>query len=322
MLKLFEKNQKLQIDCQEAYNLWDSLTSRYDAIHQINIYQNFIHDKEFKLLVTHTFTELIDNQVNKIEKQMNAYQLLLPERPPKSVRTPTNTEAYEDKYIASRYTSLLQDNITQQLRFIRTSLTNDDVRKMFVQFIKEEVDLYDSAVKYIKLKGWINTPPMYKQVPEGSTEILDAGEAFHLFDHLTARYQTIEKTQLYQNFAHDIDLKLILLIGLQQTLEKQVNMLEKESNKFGLPLTSQPPKSVNTTEGKDMYKDEAMYRDVFTGMQYMFELHATALRQCVTNDRLRQFYIKLLHDEISTLDTWVKYGKIKGWLRPVPMYKV
>lgn len=94
---------------------------------------------------------------------------------------------------------------------------------------------------------------------------MDAGEAFHIFDHLTARYLTIEKTQLYQNFAHDIDLKLILLIGLQQTLEKQVNILEKEINHFGLPLTSQPPKSVNTTEGQDMYQDATMYRDVFTG---------------------------------------------------------
>lgn len=207
--------------------------------------------------------ELIDKQAKKLEKQMNLFQLLLPERPPKSVRTTANTEAFEDKYIASTFLSLLQENMTQHLRFIRTSLTNDDVRKMFTEFLKDEVDLYDSALKYIKL---------------------------------------------------------IFLIGLQQTLEKQVNLLEKESNNFGLPLTSQPPKSVNTMEGKDLYNDESMYRDVFTGMQYMFELHATALRQSVTNDRLRKIYIKLLHDEISTLDTWVKYGKTKGWLRPTQFF--
>ncbi|MEL7564047.1 MAG: DUF3231 family protein [Dehalobacterium sp.] len=322
MLGLFVKNQKLEIDCQEAYNLWDALKSRYDAIQLIQIYQNFIHDVEFKLLTAQTIMELTKQQTTRLEKQMNTYQLLLLDRPPKTVMTPANTEAFEDKYIASRLLSLIQENIGQLLRFIRTSLTNDDIRKMFVKFLKEEIDLYNTGVKFVKLKGWIGNPPMYKQVPEGNTEFLDAGEAFHLFDHLTSRYDNIDKTQLYQNFAHDIDLKVILLIGLQRTLEKQVIMLEKELNKFGIALPSQPPKSVNTTEGKDMYEDRKMFRDVFTGMQYMIELHATALRQSTTNDRLRGIYIKLLNDELSALDTWIKYGKIKGWLRPVPMYKI
>lgn len=322
MLKLFEKNQKLQIDCQEAYNLWDALKSRYDAIQLVQIYQNFIHDKEFKLLANHTFMELMDKQAKQLEQKMNTFQLQLFNRNPKSVRTPTNTEAFEDRYIASLFLSIIQDNVTQLLRSIRTSLTNDDVRKMFIQFLKDEIDLYESAVKYVKLKGWIGNPPMYKQVPEGNKEFLDAGEAFHLWDHLTSRYDNIEKTQLYQNFAHDVDLKVILLMGLQRTLEKQVNMLENEVNKFGIALPPQPPKSVSTTEGKDMYEDRKMFRDVFTGMQYMIELHATALRQSTTNDRLRKIYIKLLDDELSSIDTWVKYGKTKGWLRPVPMYKV
>lgn len=322
MLKLFEKNQKLDIDCQEAYNLWDALKSRYDLVNLVQIYQNFVHDVDFKFLLTHTFMELVGKHTKQLEKQMNTYQMQLMNRPPKSVKIPTNTEAFEDRYIASRLISILQDNVTQQLRFIRTSLTNDDVREMFIQFLKDEVDLYDNAVKYAKLKGWIGVPPLYKQVPEGNQEVLDAGEAFHLFDHLTSRYDNIKKTQLYENFAHDPDLKAILLIGLQQTLEKQVNMLEQEMNKFGIALPQQPPKSVNTTEGKDMYQDNEMFRDVFTGMQFMLELHATALRQNTTNDRLRKIYIHLLQDELSGVDTWIKYGKTKGWLRPVPTYKV
>lgn len=71
-----------------------------------------------------------------------------------------------------------------------------------------------------------------------------------------------------------------------------------------------------------MYQDNEMFRDVFTGMQFMLELHATALRQNTTNDRLRKIYIQLLHEELLGVDTWIKYGKAKGWLRPVPLYKV
>lgn len=322
MLKPFEKKQKISIDCQEAYNLWDALKSRYDAIQLTQVFHNFMHDVDFKFLIKKSYLELMEKQVTKLENEMNSFQLILPERPPKSVRSPSNSEVFEDKFIASRLLSVIQDNITQHLRFIRTSITNDNVRQIFTKFLKEEIGLYDKAVKYIKQKGWLGHPPLYKQVPEGNQEILDAGEAFHLFDHLTSRYQTIEKTQLYHNFAHDTDFNLILLIGLQQTLEKQVNLFETESNSFGLPLIARPPKTVNTTEGKDIYNDETMYRDVFTGMQFMFELHATAMRQCTTNDRLRQIYIRILGEELQTIESWIKYGKIKGWLRPVPMYKV
>lgn len=58
MLKLFEKNQKLDIDCQEAYNLWDALKSRYDAFERSQIFQNYIHDIDFKILVEQHLWEL------------------------------------------------------------------------------------------------------------------------------------------------------------------------------------------------------------------------------------------------------------------------
>ena len=61
---------------------------------------------------------------------------------------------------------------------------------------------------------------------------------------------------------------------------------------------------------------------IFTGMQFMLELHAVALKQNFTNDRLRKIYIDFLWEEISTVDTWIKYGKAKGWLRPVPAYQM
>lgn len=321
-MAIFETNPKSEIDCQEAYNLWEALKSRYEAIHLVKTYQNFIHDVDFKLLASHTFMELMEKQAKKFEKAMGKFQLLLPDRPPMSVKTPTNTEAFEDKFIASTIISLMQNSIIQQLRFFRTSLTNDDVRKMFEIFLIDEVDLYSKAIKYVKLKGWIGIPPMYKQVPEGLKEFLDAGEAFHLFQHLTYRYDAIGKTQLYQNFAHDMDLKMTLVVGLQGTLEKQVKMLEQELSKFGIALPSQPPKSVHTTEGKDLFEDRKMFLDIFIFMQFILDLHTLALKQSLTNDRLREIFIKLMKDEISSYNNWIKYGKIKGWLRPTPMYKL
>jgi hypothetical protein len=41
-----------------------------------------------------------------------------------------------------------------------------------------------------------------------------------------------------------------------------------------------------------MYDDELIFRDIFTGMQFIMELHSTALKQNTTNDKLRNMYWK------------------------------
>ncbi|HBX22194.1 MAG TPA: DUF3231 domain-containing protein [Desulfotomaculum sp.] len=322
MLGFLKKNNPTQVDCQEAYNLWDALTSRYNTIQQVQIWHNFVHDKDFSLLVKHAYMELMDKQANKLEQTMNNYQLALPKRPPQNIHTPTNVEAYEDRFLASIAINMIQENITQQIRFIRTTLTSEPIRKIFIDFLGEGADLYDTAIKYVKLKGWLSIPPLYKQVPPENTEYLDSGEAYQLWDHLSARYDTIEKTQKYQNFAHDVDFKALLVVGLQIVLEKQANILEKECIKFGIILPSRPPKTISTNEGMELYDDELIFRDIFTGMQFIMELHSTALKQTTTNDRLRSMYRKFLNQELSALDNWINYGKMKGWLRPIPMYKL
>lgn len=322
MLGLLKKKNPTQVDCQEAYNLWDALVSRYNAIQQMQILHNFVHDKDFSLLLKHAYMELMDKQANKLEQIMNAYQLALPKRPPQHIKTPANVEAYEDRFIAAIAINMIQENITQQIRFIRTTLTNESVRKTFIDFLGEGADLYDTAIKYVKLKGWLSIPPLYKQTPSDSKESLDSGEAYQLWDHLAARYDTIEKTQKYQNFAHDVDFKTLLVIGLQTVLEKQANLLEKECAKFGILQPSRPPKSISTNEGMDLYDDELIFRDIFTGMQFIMELHSTALKQTTTNDRLRSLYRKFLDQEIDALNNWINYGKMKGWLRPIPMFSL
>ena len=44
MLGLLKKKNPTEMDCQEVYNLWDALTSRYNAIQQVHIWYNFVHD--------------------------------------------------------------------------------------------------------------------------------------------------------------------------------------------------------------------------------------------------------------------------------------
>ncbi len=318
---LFQENKQKLLDANEAYALWDMLRTRYDSIQLIQINQNFIHDKDFNFLIKSVMLRAFENQANELEKILNDFGIGLPRRPPKSVRTPANTEAFQDQFIATQTITQLQENIDMHLRAIRSALTNDDIRKLFVKYTKEEMDLYNKAVKYIKLKGWFGVPPLYPQNPADQPEKLDSGEAYHLWDHLSSRYDSVEITQIYQSYTHDKDFSVILLSGLKSLLEKQINVLEKEMDHFGLPLPQRPPKSAKTVQNAEVLEDELMFRQIFTGMQYMMNLHAVALKQCTTNDRLRDVYNKFLWEELDALNKYIKYGKMKGWLRPAPMYK-
>jgi len=73
---------------------------------------------------------------------------------------------------------------------------------------------------------------------ENKQEQADAGEIFHLWDHLTFRYDNIYQTQYWSK---DSELKLLLKKGLQGTWKVQAKQLEQELSKFSVPLQFQPP---------------------------------------------------------------------------------
>ncbi|MHB1041478.1 MAG: hypothetical protein ACYC0Q_01385 [Eubacteriales bacterium] len=57
--------------------------------------------------------------------------------------------------------------------------------------------------------------------------VLNSGEAHILWNQLASRYDCIEKTQIYLEFAHDPDFRFMLQKELSNILEKQADELEK-----------------------------------------------------------------------------------------------
>jgi len=84
-------NRPKALDSQEAFNLWDTLNSRYTTINQIEV---------FSLLLKQILKENHQNQVKELEKLLGMYNITFPRRPPESTRTPSNTEAFEDSFVA------------------------------------------------------------------------------------------------------------------------------------------------------------------------------------------------------------------------------
>ncbi len=71
-----------------------------------------------------------------------------------------------------------------KVRGVINSKMNDTLRKFFMKLVKEDIDNIDDIIKYTKIKGWIQQPPLLQNLPEDCKEKIDVGEAFHLYEHL------------------------------------------------------------------------------------------------------------------------------------------
>lgn len=151
---------------------------------------------------------------------------------------------------------------------------------------------------------------------------LDIIEASVVWDLLVSRYGCIEETQMYHNHAHDPDFKkMIASIGISM-LEKQVNELEKQFKIYNMPLPKRPPKSYHYPEDSQILSDEFIFSKIFQGCQLYIDKLAYSIRSTVTNDPLRSVLTGFLkNDDLPSFEKLCRYGKQKGWLQPVPVYK-
>lgn len=146
-----------------------------------------------------------------------------------------------------------------------------------------------------------------------------SGEIFGLWQHLVQRYDIRELTDIFQNFARDVDLKAILTYGIT-ILDDQITELETEMDRLGIPLPPRPPKSINTPSNTEILRDELMFRIVYTGIQnFVYQEVRTILN--MQNKKLRDIFIKHERSEVDVFTKMSDYGKLKGWLFIPPAYR-
>lgn len=141
-----------------------------------------------------------------------------------------------------------------------------------------------------------------------------------LWSHLVTRYQNLELSTLMQNFVEDPEFKMILVRGINQTLEPEINDLEAKLNMYGIPLPPRPPKSVNTPAKTETMRDQWIFQQVFSGMQFFLDIHVSDLR-VMLNSSLRRMLMKFLERELERYDDLVIYGVAKGWIGQPPAYR-
>ena len=318
-ISIFKKSSgKAQIDIQEAFNIFSLLRARYISVQTIQVFRNMIHDRDFDLILQ----SLLDNfnsQVAALEQQGKRYSLNMPDKPPLDTQIATSPNEITDLYI---YKKIYLDMIAQLLSLahaIRSTTTNDALRQVIIDDLTTHIKDLERLYKFGKLKAWEDTDPAFKVSLPQAKEQLSTAEAFHIWDHIGQRYDQIQLTSFFSGFIHDQDFKLVIQAGLD-TLNRQVKLLEQQALKYKVPLPGRPPVSVQGNIDPETLKDKFMYGMILSGVLTAVDMHIRAVVESIRNDSLRQIWFDLFTEELNIYDKLLKYGKMKGWTKAVPIF--
>jgi len=90
---------------------------------------------------------------------------------------------------------------------------------------------------------------------------------------------------------------------------------------FGIPLPKQPARVISwPQDSTNLINDDYTYRLIYIGIVGATFMHSAAVKQSLTNDRIRELFIDLLIAEIEIQDRFIKYGKMKGYLNEPPQF--
>lgn len=159
--KLIPHEDEQSIHAGEAYVLWAQLVARYDGLEIAEAMVNVAHDTDFKKLVEFGLDNIITNQIEKLEKKMIKYNVPFPERPAKHVRINNQLDEIKDESMYRLIFDTSQSALMFHIKAINICV-NDELREMFMEFLKEEMDMYDKLVKYGKFKNWVRLAPSFK----------------------------------------------------------------------------------------------------------------------------------------------------------------
>lgn len=105
----------------------------------------------------------LNKQVRALEDKAVKYEIALPQRPPSHVAVAMDPESLQDRFMFNIVFQGIQNAIDLHIRAVIEAIRNDSLRTMLMGFWQDEIHMYDRILKYGKMKGWVNTPPIYNE---------------------------------------------------------------------------------------------------------------------------------------------------------------
>ncbi|MTI83246.1 MAG: DUF3231 family protein [Firmicutes bacterium] len=154
------REKQTTISFGEAYHLWYTLVSRYDALHLTNILDRFTKDEDLKRIL-HDGLEILNSQIFRLESAMKEFGIPMPNKPPEQANINLDVNAITDQTIFRQIFDGLRHSLLLYTNNFNQSPTST-IRELFRGFLKEEMELLDKLFEYGKLKGYLNEIPTFR----------------------------------------------------------------------------------------------------------------------------------------------------------------
>lgn len=131
-----------------------------------SFFESFAHDMDFKIAMRKGL-QTLEQQIKELEKLCLNYGVVLPERPPISMKVPVDPESLEDRFMFQQIFMGVDNMVDAHIRAVIEITRNDSLRNFFFNYFEDELELHDKIIKYGKAKGWLIVPPVFNQGTSG-----------------------------------------------------------------------------------------------------------------------------------------------------------
>ncbi len=297
-----------QIDIQEAFIIWNLLRARYLSAQTIQLFNNFTHDRDLSMLLN-VILGHYKQQIDVLEKEGQRFRIVLPPQPPLDIKLATSLNEITDEYIYRKTFADMMAQLFSLSHAIRSATTNDTLRAHVIDDLTMHITDFEKLYKFGKLKGWEEVAPAYKTALPVEQEQLSTAEAFHIWDHISQRYEQLEINTFFLSFAHDPDFRAVLTAG-KVVLGRHIKILEEQALSFEVTLPSRPAATEKSPIDPETLTDKMMYGIIFAGIIGSIDMHIRSIIETVRNDSLRQIWLNMFKEEIQLYDKVVPiYGE-------------
>ncbi len=158
-VSLSTRDKQANTNVSEVYHLWNHLVQRYNVLFITNLMEDFAKDSDLKMLLV-AGKNTLTKHITDLENEMMYYGIPLPQRPPQETKNTYKKELFSDRHIYRRILRGIQSFLpTHTMAFVHS--TSPKIRELFMQFLIEEMELYDKLLEYGKIKGYLINPPVY-----------------------------------------------------------------------------------------------------------------------------------------------------------------
>jgi len=103
-------------------------------------------------------------------------------------------------------------------------------------------------------------------------------------------------------------------------MEKHVKIVEQKSQKYGIMGPDGRFSDIRAAINSEIVRDEFIARDLKEFIQEDILMLVKAIRSSITNDDIREMWTNIFKETVNTINDYIKYLKLKGWISIPPIY--